>query len=215
MRYLSTFLRLRFTPKSHTCLLLFFISIGPAQAGQQANSWAWRSAAASSIILFYATNIMGADRMTLELGHGENVNVERIGAQWDWKNNLLNVLGFNLETYWQLDYSIWQSTLGSSQYDANNTLGLTPVFRFTRKLEKVKIYLDTSIGIYLYSSTQINDSNFGVNFQFSDALALGIFLGEQDQWSVAYKIQHLSNNEIQQPNNGINFNFLVIAYEYQ
>jgi len=212
MRYSATLLK----PVQVAVVLLFF-SVGQAQA-QPIGSWAWKASSATTMALFYATNITGADRMTFELGNGENVNVARMGAQWDWNDNLLEVFGFDLGTYWQIDYSKWQSTIDSSQHGANNTLGLTPVFRFTRTFgsgkDATKVYADASVGVYLFSSTQVNDSKFGANFQFSDALAAGVYFGKRNQWSVGYKFQHYSNGSVKLPNNGINFNFLTVSYEY-
>ncbi len=195
------------------------LSASQVHAAQPIGSWAWRAASAMTISLFYATNITGADRMIAGYGSGENVNAVRLGAQWDWNDDLLEVFGFNLGTFWQLDYSKWQSTIDSSQMGANNTLGLTPVFRFTRSFgagdHPTKVYLDTSLGVYLFSSTQVNDSKFGSNFQFSDSLAMGAYFGEKNQWTVGYKFQHYSNGSVKLPNNGINLNFLTVSYEYE
>lgn len=209
MRYSAMLLK----PVQIVIVLLFF-SLGQAQAAQPIGSWAWKTASAITISLFYATNITGADRMTFEFGNGENVNAARIGAQWDWNDDLLEVFGFNLGTYWQFDYTKWQSTLDSSQDGANNTLGLTPVFRFTQQFGSTKVYVDTSLGVYLFSSTQVNDSKFGANFQFSDSLAMGAYFGKKNQWTAGYKFQHYSNGSVKLPNNGINLNFLTVSYKY-
>ena len=195
-------------------LSLMLVGLGQAQAGQPAESLAWKTAVAITATLIYATNPVGADRMTVEGGGGEDVGVLRIGAQWDWNDDLLELWGYSLSTYWQFDYSKWQSTKDSSQRGANNTLGLSPVFRFTRKTGSVRPYLDTSVGVYLFSSTQVNGSNFGDAFQFSDMLGLGLLVGKRQQWGLGYKFQHYSNGSTALPNNGINFHFLTVSYEY-
>lgn len=195
-------------------LSLLFAGAGQAQAGQPIESLTWKIAVATTASLIYATNPVGADRMTFEGGGGEHVGVLRIGAQWDWNDDLMDLWGFTLSTYWQFDYSKWQSTKDSSQRGANNTLGLSPVFRFTRKTGSVRPYLDTSVGVYLFSSTRVNGSQFGDAFQFSDMLGLGLLMGKRHQWGVGYKFQHYSNGSTALPNNGINFHFLNISYEY-
>ena len=195
-------------------LLLLFVS-GQSQAGAtRYESNAWKVAIASSLSLLYITNPLHADRMFIDSGGGESVYILRAGAQWDWEEDILEFLGFKLGAYLQADYAKWQSTKDASQEGANNSIGFTPVFRFTRHMDLATIYLDTSIGMALVATTQINDSGFGSNFQFTDSLSVGALFGARRQWGVGYKFNHMSNNSIKLPNNGINFHLLSISYEY-
>ena len=194
-------------------MLLLVSSQSQADATKYESN-AWKVAIASSLSLIYITNGLKADRMIFEAGGGEGVNIVRAGAQWDWEEDILEFLGFSLDAYLQFDYAKWQSTSDSSQVGANNSIGFTPVFRFKRRTDWATIYLDTSIGVALVSSTQINDSGFGSNFQFTDSLSVGAFFGARRQWGVGYKYNHMSNNSIKLPNNGINFHLLSVSYEY-
>ena len=195
-------------------LVLLFVS-GQSQAGATSyESNAWKVAIASSLSLLYITNPLHADRMFVDSGGGENVYILRAGAQWDWEENILEFLGFKLGAYLQADYAKWQSTEDASQEGANNSIGFTPVFRFTRRAGPATIYLDTSIGFALVATTHINNNGFGSNFQFTDSLAVGALFGARRQWGVGYKFNHMSNNSIKLPNNGINFHLLSISYEY-
>lgn len=183
---------------------------------QTAEDITWRVAVVSATTLFMLTNPLHADRMTLEGGTAEDVDVARIGFQWDMEDNVMQVLGFDLDIYIQADYSKWQSRNTSSQEGANNTLGVTPVFRFTREMDSFTPYIDTAIGFYLFSQSKINDdTNLGSNFQFGDMLSFGALFGERRQWGLSYKFQHFSNNSLKIPNNGINLHFLTLTYEYQ
>ena len=195
-------------------LVLLVVSSGQVSAASKAESNAWKAAIASSLSLIYITNPAKADRMIFEMGGGESVNIVRAGAQWDWEKDVLSFLGFDLGAYLQLDYAKWQSTKDSSQEGANNSLGFTPVFRFTRNTGPATLYLDTSIGIAFISSNQINDSGFGSSFQFTDSLSAGALFGNRRQWGVGYKFNHMSNNAIALPNNGINFHLVSISYQY-
>ncbi len=195
-------------------LVLLFVSSQSQADATRYESNAWKVAIASSLSLIYITNGLKADRMIFEAGGGEGVNIVRAGAQWDWEEDILEFLGFSLDAYLQFDYAKWQSTSDSSQVGANNSIGFTPVFRFKRRTDWATIYLDTSIGVALVSSTQINDSGFGSNFQFTDSLSVGAFFGARRQWGVGYKYNHMSNNSIKLPNNGINFHLVSVSYEY-
>lgn len=190
------------------------VSSSQVAAATKFESTTWKAVVASSISLIYITNPLNADRMFFESGGGESVVVVRGGAQWDWRENILTFLGFDLSTILQVDFSSWQSTKDSTQEGANNSLGFNPIFRFERQIDKGVFYLDTSVGLALISSTQINSSDFGSNFQFSGLLGIGALLGNRLEWSVGYKFNHFSNNSISLPNNGINFHMISISYKY-
>jgi hypothetical protein len=208
------------TTRSNGCasrlglLLSLLLAAAPVWADQPRETLAWRFAVASTISLFYATNPLKADRMDFSGGGGEDVDVARIGVQWDWHHGLLDLAGYQLGSYVQLDLSRWQSTLDSTQVGANNTLGVTPVFRFTRDFGGVASYIDTGVGFYVFSSSKVNETRFGTNFQFGDMLGTGLFFGARRQWGLGYKYQHHSNNGIELPNQGINFHFVQLTYKY-
>ena len=109
-----------------TTLILLFLLIGQASANQPEESLMWKTSATMTAVLIVMTNPMKADRVSMETGGGEHVYVTRVGAEWDWKDDLMKVFGWKLSTHWQLDFSKWQSERDSSQDGANVTLGLTP-----------------------------------------------------------------------------------------
>jgi lipid A 3-O-deacylase len=198
--------------------IAFFVLLiafsGQSVAATKAEAAAWKVAVGSTLALVYITNALKSDRMIFESGGGESVSFNRIGAQWDYKNDILKFLDFSLDSYFQLDYAKWQSTKDSSQNGAINSIGFTPVFRFIRRANKATVYFDTSIGAALISNNHINDLKFGSNFQFSDSLSIGAMFGERRQWGIGYKYNHMSNNGIKVPNNGINFHLISISYQY-
>lgn len=214
MDCLYCFPRNRFLKISIVLVILLTAFSGQSVAASRAESNAWKVAIGSSLSLIYITNALKSDRMILESGGGEGVNVIRAAAQWDYEKDILNFLGFSLGTYLQFDCAKWQSTRNSSQDGGNNSIGFTPVFRFLRHANLATIYIDTSIGVAFISHSQINDLNFGSNFQFSDSLGVGAMFGERRQWGVGYKFNHMSNNGIKTPNNGINFHLVSLSYQY-
>ncbi|MDT8383844.1 MAG: acyloxyacyl hydrolase [Gammaproteobacteria bacterium] len=174
----------------------------------------WKASAAATAVLIATTNPLQADRVSMELGGGEHVYVVRAGAEWDWNDNLMTVFGWRLSTYWQLDFSKWQSTRDASQDGANVTVGFTPMFRFTGRTGYIEPYLDVGVGVYLFTVSRLEDHEFGSNFQFSDLFGVGMRFGERKQWALGYKFQHYSNGSVRVPNHGINFNFLTLSYKY-
>ena len=204
--------RTRFLQGLGLSLLLASSQVVKAEGFEE--SLPWKLAVGTTIALVYATNPVKANRMCVEIGGSSHISLARIGAQWDWHDNLLQWRGFRLGTYWQLDYAKWQSTRISSSAGANNTLGLTPVFRFTGRLGAVKSYVETAIGVHLFSHSTLDGVDYGSNFQFGDHLGFGVFFGQRQQWSLGYKFLHHSNNSLGTPHNGIDFHLLSLSYAY-
>lgn len=209
MRLISSFLTC-----SLSALILSFLSMTQAHANQPVESFLWKASAAATAALIATTNPIKADRMSTEMGGGEHVYVIRVGAEWDWNDDLMTVFGWKLNSYWQLDFSRWQSTRDASQDGANVTVGFTPMFRFTGNKGYFEPYLDVGVGVYLFTVSQLEDHEFGSNFQFSSLLGVGARFGQRHQWSLGYKFQHYSNGSVRVPNHGINFNFLTLSYKY-
>lgn len=194
---------------------VFFAAFsGQSKAATKAEAVAWKVAVGSTLSLVYITNALKTDRMIIESGGGESVNFNRIGAQWDYRKDILKFLGFTLNSYMQFDVAKWQSTRDSTQKGAVNSMGFTPVFRFIRYANWASIYFDTSIGAAVISNSHVNDLELGTNFQFSDSMGVGLMFGERRQWGVGYKYNHMSNNGIKVPNNGINFHLITLSYQY-
>ena len=203
-----------FSKSSLLLFLLLLLLVTRASANQPVESFLWKASAAATAVLIATTNPAKADRMSAEIGGGEHVYVVRVGAEWDWNDDLMQVFGWKLNTYWQLDFSKWQSTRDASQDGANVTVGFTPMFRFTGKKGYFQPYLDVGVGVYLFTVSRLEDHEFGSNFQFSDLFGVGAHFGKRNQWGLGYKFQHYSNGSVRVPNHGINFNFLTLSYKY-
>ncbi len=195
-------------------LFLFSFFSTQVHAGQPLESLVWKMSVATTAALIATTNPLKARGMTTEIGGGDHVSVVRAGAQWDWNDDLLEVFGWNVSSYWQLDFSRWQSTRDSSQTGVNMTVGFTPMFRFTGKEGYVQPYVDVGVGISLFTVSSFQEHEFGSNFQFADMLGIGANIGKRNQWGFAYKFQHYSNGSVRVPNKGINFHFLTLTYQY-
>jgi len=200
-------------------VLVFIVSAvtaSEAQARTKFESFMWKSAAAATVALIATTNPAKADGVTLELGGDADgdFNVTRIGLQWDWNKNILELYGWKLNSYWQLEFSKWQGTYSSSQEAANITAGIIPVFRFLGKPGYAQPYFDVGIGLNAFTDSRLDGHEFGSNFQFSDVMAFGANVGKHNQWGFGYKFEHYSNGSVRSPNSGINFHALTLTYRY-
>jgi|AntRauTorckE6833_2_1112554.scaffolds.fasta_scaffold03012_8 hypothetical protein len=194
--------------------LLLLAASSTATADVVQGSQYWRSAVAITLLTTLATNPMGADRVLVESGQGEEVAAHRVAWRWHWKD-LHEGDWLHIQLHGQLALEYWQGQRQAGVLDRNNLLVLTPVFRLKPALDWLP-YLETSIGATFMSASRFPASNheFGQNFQFEDTLALGWQWGERKQWDLALHYRHYSNNGMSEQNNGIDFNALSISYLY-
>ena len=198
-------------------LSLFFLSSVYAAGGEglkndPAETWGWRTAMATSLVLTLLANPLHADEYSVSLMNAEDVAGFKVGFRWHASGDmgLLKDTGFS--HYYHLGYNYWQSTTVGGQEGVNNVLEFIPVFRYSWDYSDVLSYVETSVGLSVFSRSELNDRVFSTNFQFANGLAFGGYMTPQATWSL--QLQHYSNNSIKLPNNGINFFNLNFAYRY-
>ena len=166
--------------------------------------------------LLLTRNACAVDGVSFELGNGDYTDTARIGAIWNWKKQWFTNSDWLVTGFWEASAGSWR---GKSHGENNQTitdLGITPVFRFQQKNPSgVAPYLEGAIGIHLISPTYIYATRrFGSSFQFGDHVGFGVRFGDHQQFDFWYRLQHLSNGDIKQPNTGININEVHFAYRF-
>ena len=175
--------------------------------------------------LLFCTNLYAADSVFIEYGSGNSAKMARIGAGWDWKQQWFTDGDWLLTGSWEASLGSWQGQQSwgwlNGQYRApdNRTItdiGVTPVFRLQQKsLSGVAPYLEGAVGFHLISPTTIYfNKNFSSAFQFGDHVGAGMRFGQQYQYDLAFRYQHLSNGSIKKPNDGINFSQVHFSYHF-
>jgi opacity protein-like surface antigen len=156
------------------------------------------------------------DSMSIELGHGEDVDMGRVGIQWDWDKKWFADSAWHLTGYWDLQVGYWNGDKGrNSLNDEIWDLGFTPVFRLEPSNPgSVAPYVEAGIGAHLLSETKINDKQFSTAFQFGDHIGAGLRFGDRHAYELGYRFQHLSNASIKRPNDGINFHQVRLMYHF-
>jgi lipid A 3-O-deacylase len=143
-----------------------------------------------------------------------NVDLYRVGVQWNWKKRWLQTENWHLGGYWDLQGGYWDN---SSQNKTNSglwELAFTPVFRVQQnQLSGFAPFLEFGVGAHLISKTSVSDQRqFSTAFQFGSHVGIGARFGKKDAFELSYRYQHISNASIKHPNNGINFNILRVGY---
>lgn len=159
---------------------------------------------------------LGIDSISIEGGHSSNnngdVNLARIGVQWDWGVKWFEVGSWFLGGYWDAQAGYWHS-------DDSNDIGdfsITPVFRFqSGATSGLSPYAEIGVGAHLLTDTNITQQRqFSTNFQFGDHIGAGIRFGDRAEYDLGYRYQHLSNAGIDDPNPGINFHQIRFSYHF-
>ncbi len=188
-----------------------------AEGGESLNkdpmeTWGWRAAMITSLMLTLATNPLHADEYSTSLMSGPKVAGFKMAFRWHPEQTLAHIGSVRLNHYYLVGYNYWQSLDVDGQEGVMNTLEMIPVFRFNWGEKDWFSFAETSVGISVFSRSEFNDRQFSTNFQFSNSLAFGGYFTQQTSWS--FQLQHYSNNSIKLPNNGINFYNLNIAHRY-
>lgn len=141
-------------------------------------------------------------------GHTQEMGLGRAALWWHVPQLSVEFSSLMLETSAEFMIGYWRNS------EEILDLGLTPNLRIqpSGACSFVTPYLEGAVGFHYVSGIVAAGRNISTNFQFGDHLAIGLLLGRAGRFDIAYKFQHLSNASIRQPNAGINFHIIRIAY---
>ncbi len=162
-----------------------------------------------------APSVHAVDGLSLELGASEDdANLVRLGLQWDWQKRWPVGQRWQIDGYWDASLAYWSSDApgGRDLWD----LGLTPTFRLRpATLAGTRPYVEAGIGQHLLSRSRLDDRHdYGGAFQFGSHIGFGATFGERSRYSLGYRLQHLSNANLHDQNDGINFHELRFGYGF-
>lgn len=153
------------------------------------------------------------DRAASEVGKAIGIDdtlLVRGELVWSWPKELIHGTRSALVGYWELSLGAW---------NGDRTIvdvGLTPVFRWESRVPLALglPYLEGAVGAHLISDVCMYERCFSTAFQFGDHIGLGTRFGSDSRFEFSYRLQHLSNGGIKDPNSGILFNILRFAFTF-
>lgn len=172
------------------------------------------------VLVFFSLlspRVSAVDGVSIEYGLANRVEMSRLGVMWEWDKSWLNDGDWQLTGFWEATLGRWRGHRPNDNNQTITELGLTPVFRFAPKDTSGMVpYVEGGfIGLHLISPTFIyNDRKFGSAFQFGNLVGFGISFGEKREFDLGYRFQHMSNGDIKQPNQGINFSQLHFIFHF-
>ncbi|MGH8751665.1 MAG: acyloxyacyl hydrolase [Burkholderiales bacterium] len=151
-------------------------------------------------------NAGAIDSVSVEGGHGQGVDVARIGLQWDWHQHWLAAGGWHLDGYWDASAGVLHGRSGSSVNNDVGDFSFTPTIRYQKTdLSGLAPYVEFGAGAHLWTQTTITASKrSGTAFQFGEHVGVGLRFGAHGIYDLGFRFQHLSNAGIKDPNPGIN-----------
>jgi hypothetical protein len=151
-----------------------------------------------------------APLISAQAGNGDAVDVLGVGFGWD------KLRTWPLGSHVELDLSLlarvnrWHGTDANPVVENLWDFSLTPVLRIQGT--KWPLFLDLGVGVHLLSHTRINENRqFSTRFQFGEFIGPGVRLGPVD---VSYRLEHVSNGGIKNPNDGLTYHSLVLQYHF-
>lgn len=140
-------------------------------------------------------------RLNLSVGDGTRYPTNN---GWYWSLN------------WEGNISYWYLYKQKRGEDRLVEAGITPNFRLARehKWGWARPYLEMGLGVHFLSERYISNRDLGSYFQFGTHGGLGIRFGSTEQYDLAWRIEHISNAGLREPNPGINFSMVRFGYRW-
>lgn len=150
------------------------------------------------------------DSVSIEAGHGEGVDVARIGLQWDWDKQWFAARGWHLGGYWDASAGVLHGRSASPINNDVADISVTPTLRYQQSdLASVAPYFELGVGAHLWSGVHITQKRLSSTaFQFGDHVGVGIRFGDRGIYDLSYRFQHMSNASIKAPNPGLSIHLV-------
>ncbi len=168
-----------------------------------------------AITLYSTTALATRDGVAFEVGEGDHTDMARISIDHSWDKKWFTNHAWSLGGYWDFSVGKWNPHAASGGNHEVNDYSITPVWRVspTQSNSSFIPFMELGVGAHYITNHDIYaDRQMSTNFQFGDHVGAGVTLGQQHDWDVMVRFQHLSNAGIQNPNPGINFLQLRVGH---
>ena len=159
---------------------------------------------------------LGGVAASVEGGSGQSVDIVGLGIGWTdvyaWRGPWSTEL--NLSLLGRVDH--WHGTEENPVVSNLWDVSATPVVRIQPAQPKNWFaFFDVGIGVHFISETRINQyRQFSTAFQFGEFVGPGIRFGDRAQYELSFRVQHVSNADIKEPNNGLTFHTIAFQYRF-
>jgi lipid A 3-O-deacylase len=164
--------------------------------------WTQRADAVDGVAIEYGETIDAATEMV------------RAALQWTWSRRWREHTDWRGGGYWDVAIGYWNNNENMKTNSGLWEVAVTPVFRIERIAPgRVVPYFEAGVGAHLISQTsEAPDRRFSTAFQFGSHVGGGVRFGPRYAFDAGLRYQHISNANIQLPNNGVNCVQLRVGY---
>lgn len=158
---------------------------------------------------------------------GQRHDSWRLSVQRHWNLRWWQHPAWHFTGYWDLGLTRWDAsevTAGSQDRGAAriHALGLGPVVRWQFEPfgnSTIAPFLELGVGFSLLSDSSLRSGNrrsllLGSHWQFEDRGVIGVRVGRQGRFEVAYQRMHHSNLNLASDNHGVDSHLLMIGYRF-
>lgn len=135
----------------------------------------------------------------------------QIAARQNWRNHWSpadeswKVVGF-----WEADVSLFDN--GSQQLQAAGISAMGRIHKASNGWQR--LYIEAGLGLHLLSAKHFGETELSTPFQFSSRVGVGLTFGPDSRHEIGYRLWHLSNAGIKNPNPGLNFHVLYYGVRF-
>lgn len=140
------------------------------------------------------------DKVSLEYGHKENVNIYGISLVKNFEYKLFDLADLSLEV-----------TAQNARGDNDDLFIISTQPLLTIDLLE-KLYFEAGVGVAYFSKEYLDHKRFGMNFQFKESIGFGYKF--TDNIEATLKYNHYSNADLASENAGLDFIGLRVIYSF-
>lgn len=151
----------------------------------------------------------------------------RLSAQRHWRRALGQGRFGTLRGYWDLGLTLWDASdlpQGPEDDGAQRlyALGLGPVLRWELPPfagNRLRPFLELGVGFSILSDNELRSGKvrelpLGSHWQFEDRGVIGLRLGREGRFEIAYQRMHHSNLNLARSNHGVDSHLLLLGYRW-
>ncbi len=158
---------------------------------------------------------------------GQRHDSWRLSAQRHWRQALGQGRFGTLRGYWDLGLTLWDASAlpqGPEDDGAQRlyALGLGPVLRWELPAlagNRLRPFLELGVGFSILSdnalrSGKVRELPLGSHWQFEDRGVIGLRLGREGRFEIAYQRMHHSNLNLARSNHGVDSHLFLLGYRW-
>jgi len=163
----------------------------------------------------FSPGVARAQVVGTEIGAGESTRVQSLSLDVDWCK--ICPLVASDHTSLALEFAAF-AIQGHRSGEANDNLfalGATPLMRYAWPNRDGTLFVEGGVGVRLLSRTRLYDERrLSTGFQFGELVGVGMRFGARQACEIGVRLQHMSNADIKEPNDGVTFASLRFAVSW-